>query len=139
MVRVVGLGELLCCEVASLIDYSKHVTERPKKPPVRRPIRNGEYRIAEGSVKLVLEGLSKVAGCALDIVAESSTAPCSENKHRMSVSMSNGQYTMYPPSKNDLQPPVDRWRGHMERRMLGSSVAKDVQVWLRYRYERPEY
>src|SRR5262249_36536799 len=75
---------------------SKSFTERPKKSPLRRPICDGKYYVGKCSAEFVVQGMPKIDSSTVGIIGESTTAPCTENKCRMSVGSCNSQHAINP-------------------------------------------
>src|SRR5215510_10786384 len=75
---------------------SKHITERPKKFPLRRPICDGKHDVGERSAIVVFQSLPKINGSAVRIICESTTTPCAENKFGMAVGPCDSEHAMNP-------------------------------------------
>src|SRR5215831_296254 len=75
---------------------SKHITERPKKFSLQRPICDGKDDVGERSVIVVFQSLPKIKSSAVRIIRESTTAPCAENQRGMSVGPCDSEYAMNP-------------------------------------------
>jgi hypothetical protein len=97
-IRVASLAKAADHGVESLVGWREHLTKGPKESPLRGPICDGKYHISKRSVKIVLDRMPKVERCAPGIVAKGPTAPCPENKRRMSVGSCNVQHAMNPSS-----------------------------------------
>src|SRR5690606_135775 len=86
---------LLRSSVRSVL-CSKCVAKWSKEPSLRRPVRNGENHLGEGTGRCTLQGLTKISGSTVGIVCEITTSPRPQYERVIPVCPGNGQHTMNP-------------------------------------------